>query len=107
MPLALMVKEVYQDKKEAEDLMVTQALMDPEDPREKWVTEASPARLPTPLILLWQKVTEVTQDSQEPMGSQVFGVSKETLAHKAPLARPSEMKMGREVSEVKWDPKAS
>lgn len=102
-----MVKAVFQDKKEAEDLMVIQALMDPEDPREKWVTEAPRVHLPIPLILLWQKVAEVTQDSQGPMGSQDSGVSKETSAHKAPLARPSEIKMGREDSRVKWDPKAS
>lgn len=107
MPLALMVKEVSQEKKEAEDLMVIKAILDPKDPREKWGTEASQAHLPTPLILLWQKVAEATQDSQGPMGSQDPGVSKATSAHKAPLARPSEMKMGGEASRVKWDPKVS
>lgn len=52
MPPASMVKKVYQDKKEAEEQMVIKALMDPEDPREKWVTKAAQAHLPIPLILL-------------------------------------------------------
>lgn len=75
-----MVNKVPKDRKEAEDWMATQALMGPEDPREKWVTEASQAHLSPSPILPWLKVAEVTRDFQGPMGSQEHGVCQGTLA---------------------------
>lgn len=44
--------EVQKERWEAEDWMAIQALEDPRDPRENWVTQAPPALLPTPPILL-------------------------------------------------------
>lgn len=44
--------EVHKERKEAEDQIAIQALRDPRDPRENWVTQAPPAPLPTPPILL-------------------------------------------------------
>lgn len=102
-----MAKKVHQDKKEAKAWMVTKALTDTQDPREKRVTRAPQDHLPTLLIPPWGKVPEVILDSQGPTGSQAAGVNQETPAHQAPLARPSEGKMRREASRAKWDPKAS
>lgn len=102
-----MARKVHQDKREAKDWMVIKARMDPRDSREKWATAAPQVPLRTRLIPPWPKVSGVTQDSQGPTGSQEAGVNQETRAHQAPLARPSETKMAREVYQVKWGPKAS
>lgn len=107
MPLASMVRKVHRDRREAEDRMVTKALMDTQDPREKWVNQAPPAHQPTPHILPWTKVPEGTQDSTEPPGTQEPGGSLETSACQACLVHPSEMKMRREAYQARWDPKAS
>lgn len=84
-----MVNTVHKDSKAAEDWMATQAPMGPEDPREKWVTEASQAHLPPSSVLPKLKVTEVTQDFQGPRGIQEHGVCQGTLARQACLAHPA------------------
>lgn len=81
--------------------------MGPEDPRGKQVTRVPQDHLPTRLILPWLKVPEVTQDFQDLMGSQEAVVSQETPGPQDPLACPLEMKMRREASQGRWDPKAS
>lgn len=60
--------------------MVSKAPVGPEDPRENKENEAPQDPPPTCHILLWQKVPEATQDSQELKGSQEAAVSQETLA---------------------------
>lgn len=86
--------------------MVSKAPVGPEDPRENRENGGLQDPLPTHLILHWQKVPEVTQDSQEPVESKEAWVSQETPAPEAPLAYPSEMKMTREAFQERWDPKA-
>lgn len=87
--------------------MVSKAPVDPEDPRENVGSKVPQGLLPTRPILPWQKVPEVTQDSQVLRGSQEAGVSRETLDPWDPQARPSEMKIQREAFQGRWDPKAS
>lgn len=96
-----------QDRREAEAWMATKAPMGPEDPRGSQVIRVPQDHPPTRLILPWLKVPEVTQDSQEVMGSQEAGESQETPGPQDPLACPLEMKMRREASRGRWGPKAS
>lgn len=96
-----------QDRKEAEAWTATKAPMGPEDPRGNQAIRVPQDHPPTRLILPWLKVPEVTQDSQELTGSQEAGESQETPGPQAPVACPLEMKMRREASRGRWDPKAS
>lgn len=102
-----MVRKDPLDRKEAEAWTVFKAPTGPEDPREKQAPRAPQDYLPTPLILPWQKVPEVTQAFQGPMGSQEVRASQETQASQASPAYPSEMEVRGEACLARWAPKAS
>lgn len=102
-----MEKKESSDRKEAEAWMVSKAPVDPKDPRENEDSKAPQDPLSTPPIHPWQKVPEVTQDSQALMGSQEAEASQETLAPLDSQGRLLEMKIQREAFRGRWDPKAS
>lgn len=87
--------------------MVSKAPVDLEDPRENVDSKALQDPLSTRPIHPWQKVPEVTQDSQVLMGNQEAEASQETLAPWDPQAHLLEMKIQKEAFQGRWDPKAS
>lgn len=91
--LALMEKKESLDRKEAEAWMVSKVPADPEGPRENVENKAPRDPLSTRPIHPWQKVPEVTQDSQGLMGNQEVEASLETLAPWGPKVHLLEIKI--------------
>lgn len=86
-------KRASSDRKEAEARMVSKVPVDPEGPRENVENKVPRDPLSTRPIHPWQKVPEVTQDSQELMGNQEVEASLETLAPWGPKAHLLEIEI--------------
>lgn len=89
----MMEKKESLDRKEAEAWMVSKVPADPEGPRENVENKAPRDPLSTRPIRPWQKVPEVTQDSQGLMGNQEVEASLETLAPWGPKVHLLEIKI--------------
>lgn len=91
--LALTEKKESSDRKETKARMVSKVPVDPEGPRENVENKVPQDPLSTRPIHPWQKVPEVTQDSQELMGNQEVEASLETLAPWGPKAHLLEIEI--------------